>query len=357
MRAHRGIRPMLAGAVMALPLGGAVTALLSVGAVTALLSVAVLGCGSGSASSANPGPSAPTPASASSSATATTATATLPGTGKPLITIGDKNYTEQFVLGELYRQALEAEGYSVSLNRNIGPIEVTIAAVESGRVDLYPEYLSTWDRSVAAVRRAPASAEAAYLAGQRYALAHGLQLLAPTPFSDTPGIATTRGYASDHDLKTLGDLRKVGPNLTLGGPPQFQQDPTALPALEQAYGFTPASFTTLGVGAQYQALDQAAVRAAAVSSTDGQLAGDKYVLLGDPRRVFGWGNVVPVVSAQTMIAEGPAFAATIDRVDRLLTVAVIRRLNAAIDLSGQTPAAVATQFLRTHGLLRTSGTT
>jgi osmoprotectant transport system substrate-binding protein len=344
MRAQRGIGPVLAGAV------------------TALLSVAVLGCGSGSASTSSPGPSSTTRTSASSSAPATTATtgttgtATLPGTGKPLITIGDKNYTEQFVLGELYRQALEAEGYSVYLNRNIGPTEVTIAAVESGRIDLYPEYLSTWDRSVAAVRRTLASARAAYLAGQRYALAHGLQLLAATPFSNTPAIATTRGYAFDHGLKTLDDLRQVGASLTLGGPPQFEQDPTALPALEQAYGFAPTSFTALGVGAQYQALDQAAVLAAAVSSTDGQLAGEKYVVLGDPRRVFGWGNVVPVVSARAMIAEGPVFAATIDRVDRLLTMAVIRRLNAAVDLSGQTPAAVATQFLRGHGLLGTSGT-
>ena len=56
------------------------------------------------------------------------------------------------MLGELYRQALEAQGYTVVLNRNIGPTEVTIPALESGRLDMYPEYLDTWDSSVAGIQ-------------------------------------------------------------------------------------------------------------------------------------------------------------------------------------------------------------
>ena len=65
----------------------------------------------------------------------------LPGTGKPPVTIGDKNFTEQFLLGELYAEALSAQGYTVQLNRNIGPTEVTLQALYSGRLDMYPEYL------------------------------------------------------------------------------------------------------------------------------------------------------------------------------------------------------------------------
>jgi osmoprotectant transport system substrate-binding protein len=124
-----------------------------------------------------------------------------------------------------------------------------------------------------------------------------------------------------------------------------------LPAIEQAYGFYPASFKSLDVGAQYQALDQGTVQAAAVNTTDGQLAGGDYKLLSDRRRVFGWGNVVPVVPAKTLMAEGPEFETTIDRVSALLTTPVMRRLNAAVDVSGQDPAVVAKQFLQENGLL------
>ncbi len=63
------------------------------------------------------------------------------------VTIGDKNYTEQFVLGELYYLALQGEGFTVSLNRNIGPTQVTLQALTSGQLGIYPEYLSTWNSS------------------------------------------------------------------------------------------------------------------------------------------------------------------------------------------------------------------
>jgi osmoprotectant transport system substrate-binding protein len=287
--------------------------------------------------------------SVTSTSTSTTP-GTPPGAGKPQIVLGDKNFTEQFVLGELYKQALEAQGYQVLLNRNIGPTEVTIPAVESGRVDIYPEYLGTWDHSVAGYKKTFATREAAYLAGQRYALAQGLQLLDPTPFANTEAIAVSRRYADQHGLHTLDDLRKVGASLKLGGPPQFQQDPTGLPAIEAAYGFVPAAFTPLDVGGQYQALDQGTVQAAEVNTTDGQLATGRYVVLRDPRRMFGWGSVVPVISARALLAEGPAFAATIDRIDALLSTSVMRRLNAAVDINHQDPATVAKQFLQAHGL-------
>ncbi len=90
-----------------------------------------------------------------------------------------------------------------------------------------------------------------------------------------------------------------------------------------------------------------------MQTTDGQLASGDYRLLSDPQHVFGWGNVVPVVSVRALNAEGPAFAETIDRVSAALTTHVIRELNQAVDISGQDPATVAHQFLVTHGLIPT----
>jgi osmoprotectant transport system substrate-binding protein len=240
----------------------------------------------------------------------------------------------------------------VVVNQNIGPTEVTIQALQTGRLSLYPEYIDTWNSSVARLKESFGSPGAAYRAGRRWARRYGFDLLHPTPFGDTNAIAVTFNYAVHNGLETIGDLAKVATTLTLGGPPQFQQQaPAGLTALEQAYGFAPANFQPLAIGTQYQALDQGKVQAADVTSTDGQLITGNYALLGDPDHVFGWGNVVPVVPLKVLQAEGPAFAATINKVSALLSTPVIRQLNAAVDVSGETPQVVAQQFLIAHGLV------
>jgi osmoprotectant transport system substrate-binding protein len=292
---------------------------------------------------------------AASSQGSVPARSTLPGQGKPPLTIGDKNFTEQFVIGELYAQALTSQGYSVLLNRNIGPLEVTIQALRSGRLDMYPEYAGIWNEQVAGQKRTFKTARAALLAARRYARQHGFAVLDATPFSNTSAIAVTVAYAAAHQLKTLRDLGAVAGTMTLGAPPQFQQSTPGLALLEQDYGFVPAAFKPLVIGSQYQALDQGIVQAAEVSTTDGQLVSGNYKLLADPDRIFGWGEVIPILPRRVLLAEGPAFAATIDQVNRLLTLSAIRRLNAAVDIHNQDPATVAKQFLQAHGLLRTSG--
>jgi osmoprotectant transport system substrate-binding protein len=287
------------------------------------------------------------------STTGTTATGpgALPGTGRPVVTIGDKNYTEQFVLGQLYLQALKAQGFSVNITQNIGPPAVFTQALKDGSLAMYPEYLSDFDSTVAHQHRRFASRAAALTAGRRWAGRHGLRLLAPTPFGDTDTVAVTDAFADAHHLRTLGDLRDVGAALEIGGAAQFQNAAPGLPSLSGRYGVSPAGFDPLAVGDQYTDLDSGKVQAAFVNTTDGELASGDYRVLADPRRIFGWGNVVPVVSTAALAKEGPAFAQTVQRVDRDLTLPIMRELNNAVDAAGQDPAAVATQFLQTHGLL------
>jgi osmoprotectant transport system substrate-binding protein len=296
-------------------------------------------------------PSPTTTTVTTTTTTTTTATVTLPGAGRPPVTIGDENTPEEFLLGQLYYQALKAQGFAVSLNQSIGPTQVIMQALATGQLAMYPEYLDTWDQDVAGIARPPRTRADAYLAGQRYAIAHGLELLNPTPFSDTQAIAVTFDYAVENDLQSISDLASVAPQLTLGGPPQFQQSATGLLAIESAYGVTPAAFKPLEIGAQYQALDQGVVQAAVVNTTDPQLLSGSYPLLSDPQNVFGWGNVVPVISNQAIQAEGPAFTDAINRISALLTLPAMRELNAAVVLDNQDPATVAQQFLQSAGLL------
>jgi osmoprotectant transport system substrate-binding protein len=283
--------------------------------------------------------------------TTTTATVTLPGVGKPPVTIGDQNRPEQFILGQLYYQALKAEGFPVTLNQSIGPSQVVMQALATGQLAMYPEYIGTWDTQVAGIQQTFKSRSEAYLAGQQYALKRGLALLNPTPFSNTNAIAVPFYYAVENQVQSIPDLIRVASQLTLGAPPQFQQSSAGLPAVENIYGIVPATFKPLELGAQYQALDQGAVQAAVVSTTDPQLLTGSYPLLRDPENLFGWGNVVPVASVRALDAEGPVFVATINRVSALLTLSAMRELNAAVVLGGQDPATVAQQFLQAQGIL------
>lgn len=284
--------------------------------------------------------------------TTTSTTPALPGTGKPTVVVGDKNYTEQEVLGQLYAQALQAQGYTVSVNPNIGPPAVSVQALRSGTVTMYPEYLNVFDTSIAAYRHGFRTRASAYQAAERWALAHGLELLAHTPFADTQALAVTDAYAAANHLRSIADLARVSSGLTVGGPPQFQHGTPGLPAIADAYGVIPAAFKPLALGDQYGALNAATIQAADVYTTDGQLASGDYVVLRDPEHVFGWGNVVPVVSARAMTVEGPAFETTIENVDSNLTTRVMRELNELVDVAHLAPASVAKQFLQTHGLLQ-----
>lgn len=300
------------------------------------LGVGVCGCGGS-------GPATTTAASTEASPTPA---------GRPPIVIGDKNiFPEQFVLGDLYEEALAAQGYRVSLNRNIGPPEVALQALETGTLSMYPEYVGVWDAGIAGYRRSFSSARDAYRAGQRFAAAHRLRLLNQTPFSDTGGIGVTLTYGVNHELTTIGDLRKVAATVVIGGPPEFQTDPGGLAGIEQSYGFAPAAFKSITVGDQYHELDKGTIQAADVNTTDAQLGTGGYLLLEDPSHVFGWGNVVPVVPEQVIAAEGPTFAATIDAVSAVLTTPVMRQLNAEVLLSHEDPKVVAMKFLEAHKLV------
>jgi osmoprotectant transport system substrate-binding protein len=335
----------------ALPALHRATPRLCVVLISLLFTLAGTGCGGGSTGSTGDQNNGTGTQSTTSQATNGSGTAALPGTGKPQVTIGDKNFTEQFVLGQLYTLALEAQGYTVQLNENIGPTSVTMEALRTGALDMYPEYLNTFNSTIAHTLRRFPNEFAAYAAAQRYAGAHQLVLLTATPFSDTPALGVTVGYAQGNHLTTVSDLARVAPTMVVGGPPEFQQLSPGLSDLERGYGFHTRTFKSMGVGDQYTALDDGTIQVADVNTTDGQLASGDYAILADPRNTFGWGNAVPVVSQKALSSEGPAFGVTVDRVSALLTTEVMRDLNEAVDVAGQDPNVVARTFLETHGVI------
>ena len=306
------------------------------------LSVGLAACGSSSNSSSTSSTSATTASTATSASSG-------PGVGKPAVTIGDKNFAEENILGQLYAQALQAKGFAVTLKENVGSSEIIYKALVAGQIDMYPEYTGTLLSAIAEQTKEPASAAAAYAQAKAFAQKHGFTLLNYTPFYDSDALATLPSYASAHHLVSIADLKALGKSLALGAPPEFATRFEGLLGLKQLYGVVP-TFKPTAIELSYKALEGGQVDVQNVFSTDGQLLGGKFKVLADPKHVFGFQNVAPVVKQSVLAAEGPAFVATLNKVSALLTIKAIQQMNAAVSIDKQSASSVAHQFLAANGL-------
>jgi osmoprotectant transport system substrate-binding protein len=274
-----------------------------------------------------------------------------PGKGKPAVTMGDKNFTEQYILGELYAQALRAKGYTVKLKANIGSSEIVDKALTSGSLDLYPEYTGVVLSELAHQTKRPSDPDAAYAAAKKFQEGRGFTLLDKTPFFDSDALAVKPAYAKKHGLATVADFKKVSGKIKLGAPPEFRTRFSGLVGLKDDYSLSSFDFKPLSIGLQYKALDSGRIDTADVFTTDGQLQRGSYVVLKDPKFIFGFQNVAPVVSQKVLDREGPAFAQTLNSVSSKLTAEAMQRMNAAVDIDKRKPAAVAKAYLAANGLV------
>jgi osmoprotectant transport system substrate-binding protein len=265
------------------------------------------------------------------------------------VTIGDKNFTEENILGQLYAQALAAKGYKVNLKENIGSSEIINKALTSGQIEMYPEYTGVYLSAVAGQTKLPSSAGAAYRQAKAFAEKQGATMLDFTPFFDSNALATLPAYASAHSLAGIADLKPLGKGVKLGGPPEFATRFQGLPGIKKEYGANP-TFVPIAIELSYKALEGGQVNVQNVFTTDGQLLSGKFKLLADPKHVFGYQNVAPVVKRSVLAAEGPAFSQTLNKVSSLLTIKAIQQMNAAVSIDKQSATNVAHQFLSANGL-------
>jgi osmoprotectant transport system substrate-binding protein len=271
----------------------------------------------------------------------------------PPVRIGTKNFTEQYILGELYKQALEAKGFTVELKGDVGSSEIVHQALANGALDMYPEYVDLLLSEVANVRKRPRSSAAAYREAKSFEERRGFTLLAQTPFNDSNALAVKPAFARRNDVHAIGDLRRMR-GVKLGAPPEFRTRFEGLMGLEDLYGLTTRQLTLMSmkIPRQFAQLDADRIDAARVNTTDGQLDDRNWVLLTDPKRVFAVNHVAPVINRKALSAHGEQLRATIDAVSEKLTTPAMRKMNAAVDIDGRTPRAVAAEFLRAAGLTR-----
>ena len=313
---------------------------LSGGVAVVLVALSMYGCGS----------SSPSGTTSVLTSTSEHPTAKGPGVGKPPVVIGTKNFTEEFILGQLYAQALRAKGFSVRLRSNIGASEVVEGRLASGQIDGYPEYTGTILSVLAHDSRRPPSAVVAYQRAAAFERRQGADLLAMAPATDTDVVIAKPAYAVRHHLNSLTDLARLDSAPTLAVPPEFKTRFNGLVGLAQVYGVRRIGFLTAKIGDQYAALEDGRAQLAAAFTTDGQLSQSRYALLRDPQNIFGFQNVTFVMRHRALAREGAAFAQTIDSVSAKLSTQALRVMNAAVVLDRQDPAAVARQFLAANGL-------
>ncbi len=272
----------------------------------------------------------------------------------PTLTIGSKNFTEQIVLGEIYAQALEAAGYKVKTDLNLGSETIALAALKKGEISGYPEYISTALTSFynTAPEDVPGDVDGAYQMAKKDLAKDGIEALPPTPFASANAVGMLTSKAEELGVSKISDLEGKSQDLKLYGSPECRQRIDCLLGLQQNYGLDFKSFTPVDIGLRYQVLDKGQADLSIVFTTDAQLgANDKYTILEDDKGVLPAGNVIFLTKKQTTKDAGPDFAKTIELVQSGLTEKVMQELDARVDLDKQEPADVAHEYLVAGGYI------
>jgi glycine betaine/choline ABC-type transport system substrate-binding protein len=272
------------------------------------------------------------------------------------LTVGSKNFTEQLILGEIYAQALEAAGYSVSKDLNLGSEQVAIQALRAGEISGYPEYTTTALTSFYGAAPDAVPTDVAEAASQARAAFEedGLVMFEPAPFESANAVGLLKTRADELGVQTISDLEGKSQDLALFGSPECRQRVDCLVGLEDGYGLQFESFTPVDIEQRYPVLDSGQADLSILFTLDGELSAqaDKYVILEDDRNVFpAAGNPAFVTDQATVDEAGPDYQETIELVQEGLTNEVMQELNARVDIDREEASAVATQYLTESGYI------
>jgi len=266
------------------------------------------------------------------------------------VKIGSKNFTEQFVVAEIYAQALEKAGIEVQKRLNLGATQIAHAALTSGEIDLYPEYTGT---ALAAIVKGELTSDADKIYADvktYYENQLNLTLLEPTAINNGYAIILLPETAEANKLKTLSDLGPASKNLTFGAEGTFGERKDGLPGLEAVYGIKFKEFVQFAkLGIRYSALTSEQIDVSFGFSTDWQIEDSKLAVLEDDKNLFPPYYLVPIVREETLAAN-PKIAEVLNRIAPLLTNEKMRAMNAAVERDRKEPAEVAAEFLAAEGL-------
>lgn len=267
------------------------------------------------------------------------------------IKVGSKDFTEAFIIGEMYALALEKAGFQVERKLNLGGTPVAQAALESGEIDLYPEYTGT---GLLTVLKEPVSSDPKQVydtVSSGYKEKYNLVWLDPAPMNNTQALAMTKEGAQKFGIKTISDLATKANELVMVGPPEFEVREDGLPGIKSKYGnFELKEYKAVDAGLRYKALTDGEADVAVAFGTDGEIAAFDLVVLEDDKKLFPPYQVAPVIRQQTL-DEHAGVAAALNAIAPKLTDATMQKLNYEVSGNQREPAEVAKEFLTQEGLL------
>ena len=277
------------------------------------------------------------------------------GASGTTLTVGSKNFTEQFILGEIYSQALKAAGFTAKTDLNLGSELVAYKSLRQGDIDAYPEYTGTSLTSFFEVKipDVPRDPQEAFEDAKAAYAKQNITALPTTPFENTYRLALTKKRAAELGNPTkISDLAEETKNLTVNGFPECRQRTDCLLGVERGYDFKFKKF--LPGENKYQILDNGDADVAFVFTTDGNLSSDKYVVLDDDKSVFPPYNISFTVRDSAAEKLGPEGEKVITDVQEYMTDEILQELNARVDIDKQEPAAVAAEYLKNFGFTGSS---
>ena len=260
--------------------------------------------------------------------------------GGETIVVGSQAYYSNEVIAEIYAQALENEGFTVERQYQIGQRDAYLPELESGAVDLFPEYTGNLLQYYAPDTSAT-QADDVYGELQD-ALPEGLTALAMSPATDQDSYNVTAEFAAANGLVSIADLASVD-GLILGGAPELEERPYGPTGLLEKYGVT-VSFDATG-DVTVEALLEGVVNVANVYSGDPRIAEFGLITLQDPEGLFLASNVVPIASSE--VAED--IARVIDPISAALTPEGLVALNLQSTKDQMSSADIARQWLEANG--------
>ena len=285
-----------------------------------------------------------------------------PSDTKGPITVGSKIDTEGSLLGQMIILALQDNGFEVVDKTQFGATNIVKAALESGELDMYPEYTGNgaffFDETSSDVWN---NAQQGYdRVKQLDKERNDIDWLAPAPANNTWAIAIPKDLATQENLVTLDDFAAYvngGGYVKLIGSEEFITSPVALPKFEEVYGFTLTNDQLVTVsGGNTSQTEQAAyngtdgINAAMAYGTDGSLSAFNLVILDDPKGAQPVYEPAPRVRGEVM-DKYPEIAGILDPIFESLNLQTLQTLNGQIAVDGLNPVDVARDYLTANGFL------
>jgi osmoprotectant transport system permease protein len=276
-----------------------------------------------------------------------------PAGGKPAsgetVVVGAKGYTEQLLLGELLAQEIEANtSLRVKREFSLGSTFLLHEAVRQGRIDGYVEYTGTaW---TAILRQPPLPPERRAAVWQRarqlYDERYGLRMFPSLGFENSFAILIRQADGQRLGLRTISEAVKPARQWRAAFGYEFLNRADGFPGLAERYGLRfAAPPSAMDLGLTYRALADGRVDLIAGDSTNGLISALKLQKLEDDRAYFPPYDAVPVFNAASL-RRHPELVPLLERLSGRLSAATMQKLNAAVDLQGQTPELVMRRWRR-----------